>query len=121
MELINNIQKQIYETLSRKYKVTDVPDENITLPFIRIAGCNYSVEKVKGSKKKCYNIEQEIHIWSDYEGKKEINALMDIVSQMIEEIDFKANIICNLPNYSNVIDLDGYKQGILKFDIKIDE
>ena len=119
--MINNIQKQIYETLSRKYKVVDIPEENITLPFVRIAECNYTVEKIKGSNKKCYNIIQELHIWSDYEGKREINELIDTIVDLVEEIDFRHNIICNKCIQNNVLDLDGYKQGILKFDIKIDE
>lgn len=121
MNLVNNIQRQIYEALSRKYTVVDVPDENIKLPFIRIAECNYSYEKIKASKKKCYDIEQEIHIWSDYEGKREVNELINIISQLIEEINFEGDLIDNSCIYTNVVDLDGFKQGILKFNIKIDK
>lgn len=121
METINNIQKKIYEKINKKYTIVDVPEESITLPFIRIAECNYNVEKCKGSKIKSYDIKQEIHIWSDYEGKREVNALMGIITEMIEDIDFEGNVICNECVYSNVIDLENYKQGILQFDIKIDK
>lgn len=121
MELINNIQKKIYESLSRKYTVTDVPEETITLPFIRIAECDYSSESAKGSRTKSYDINQEIHIWSDYEGKREVNAIMEDVENILENINYEYNTICNYCLSKNVVDLEGYKQGILVFDIKIDE
>ena len=89
MEVINNIQKKIYESLSRKYKVVDVPEENTMFPFIRIAECNYTIERSKSSKKKNYNLEQEIHIWSNYEGKREVNALAEAIIDIDEDIDFE--------------------------------
>ena len=119
MEVINNIQKKIYESLSKKYKTVDVPEENTTFPFVRIAECNYTTERSKGSKTKDYNLEQEIHIWSNYEGKREVNALIEAVCDIIEGIDFEYNTICNYCVSKNVVDMEGYKQGILVFDIKI--
>lgn len=121
MELINNIQKKIYEALSKKYTTVDIPEDNTTFPFVRIAECNYSCERAKGSKKKSYNLEQELHIWSNYEGKREVNALIEAVTDIVEDIDFEYNVICNYCISKNIVDLEGYKQGILIFDIKIDE
>lgn len=121
MEVINNIQKKIYEALNRKYTIVDVPEDNTTLPFIRLAECDYNIERSKGSKKKSYNLEQQLHIWSSYEGKREVNAFMEEVIDIVEEIDFEYNTICNYCISSDVIDLEGFKQGILTFNIKIDK
>ena len=121
MEVINNIQKKIYESLSIKYKTVDIPEANTTFPFVRIAECNYTIERSKGSKKKNYNLEQEIHIWSNYEGKREVNALIEAVCDIVEDIDFEYETICNYCVSHNVVDLEGYKQGILLFNIKIDK
>lgn len=121
MELINNIQKKIYEVLSDKYAITDIPDESLSFPFVRIAECNYNIERAKGSKIKEYNLEQELHIWSNYEGKKEVNEIMGDVIDIIENMRIEENVICNYCASSNIVDLEGYKQGILLFNIKIDK
>lgn len=120
MEIINSIQQSIYEALSEKYPVFDVVDLDEKLPFIRIADYNYSKERDKACDIISYNINQEIHIWSDYKGKKEINGLACDVVELLEDIYYDFYVIQNEVISVSVSDFDGYKQAILILNIKLD-
>lgn len=121
MNVINNVQRNIYESLSASYDTCDVPDENAKLPLVRIADMNWEkhTEKVFGIK--CYNIRQELHIWSNYDGKKEINEMIEDITEILEGINYgDYNVINNEVISAQTIDLEGYKQAILVLDLKID-
>ena len=121
MEVINNIHKKLYEAISLKYSVVDVVEENIKLPFVRMAEYECDTETDKLSKNKSYNITQELHIWSDYQGKKEVNEITEDIIEIVENLDLGYNTICNYCLNKSINDLDGYKQGVLLFDIKVEK
>ena len=72
-------------TLLKSYGQTvpvydDVPPEAVC-PFITLGGFTC---KQNGSKTgSTWDISQQIHIWSDYQGKKEVNSIADDVSSLL--------------------------------------
>lgn len=120
MEIINSIQQSIYESLSEKYSVFDVVNLDEKLPFIRIADYSFTREKDKACDIISYNINQDIHIWSDYKGKKEINTLVCDVVELLEDIYYEFYLVQNEVVSVSVNDFDGYKQAILTLNIKLD-
>lgn len=121
MEIINYIQYHIYNELSKHHEVYDVVDLDQSLPFIRIADYNYTRERDKCNLVTSYDITQQIHIWSDYKGKKEINELVDSVIDILENINYvDLDFIENEVSGVSVTDYDGYKQAVINLNLKID-
>lgn len=120
MEIINSLQKDIYEALSEKYDVYDVVNLDEKLPFIRIADYSFHKERDKACDILSYDIKQEIHIWSDYKGKKEINMLACDVVELLEDIYYEFDVIQNEVNDVSINDFDGYKQATIILNIKLD-
>lgn len=72
-------------TLLKSYGQTvpvydDVP-ANAKLPFITLGG--FTSKQVGSKTTNCWDISQQIHLWSDYHGKKEVNQMADDVSSLI--------------------------------------
>lgn len=72
-------------TLLKSYGQTvpvydDVP-ANAKLPFITLGG--FTSKQVGSKTTNCWDISQQIHLWSDYNGKKEVNEMADNVSSLV--------------------------------------
>lgn len=84
---LTSLQKKIYEVLaSTKYKVFDSINKDVAYPFIRIGITN--VVNIKNKSNNSYKVQQYIHIFSDYNGQKEIKE----ISQEIIDILLNANL-----------------------------
>lgn len=81
---INDYQKKIYETLSSTgYKVFDEVPVDEELPLIAISDYTLSDGVVKSES---YTISQAINIYSEYEGKKEINEMVSVVLDKLKSL-----------------------------------
>lgn len=58
----------------------DVPPE-AACPFITLGGFTCKQNGAKGLSS--WDISQQIHIWSEYQGKKEVNSIADDVSSLL--------------------------------------
>lgn len=73
---INDYQKKIYEYIvATGYKVYDEVPKNEVLPLITIGDYTLSEGTVKSE---CFEITQTINMYSEYEGKKEINEMVSV-------------------------------------------
>ena len=74
---LNEYQKKIYESIvSTGYKVFDEVPNDEELPLITIGDYTLSDGVVKSES---YVISQAINIYSEYEGKKEINQMVSVI------------------------------------------
>lgn len=81
---INDYQKKIYQTLSSTgYKVFDEVPMDEELPLIEIGDYTLSDGVVKSES---YTISQTINIYSDYEGKKEINQMVSVTLDKLKSL-----------------------------------
>lgn len=81
---INDYQKKIYEALSSTgYKVFDEVPVDEELPLIAISDYTLSDGVVKSES---YTISQAINIYSEYEGKKEINEMVSVVLDKLKSL-----------------------------------
>lgn len=81
---INDYQKKIYQTLSSTgYKVFDEVPMDEELPLIEIGDYTLSDGVVKSES---YMISQTINIYSDYEGKKEINQMVSVTLDKLKSL-----------------------------------
>lgn len=75
------------------YKVCDYVPSNADMPLIIVE--NMSISKGKSKVGNIFNLNQTINIFSDYEGKKEIN---EITNKVIDNIN--SSIGCIIDSYS---------------------
>lgn len=88
---INEYQRIIYnKLLETGYKVFDEVPENESLPVIMIG--DYVLEEEE-TKNEDYIIQQRIDLYSQYDGKKEVN---EMVSSTIEKIKQASQAEVNL-------------------------
>lgn len=81
---INDYQKKIYEALSSTgYKVFDEVPVDEELPLIAISDYTLSDGVVKSES---YTISQTINIYSEYEGKKEINEMVSVTLDKLKSL-----------------------------------
>ena len=81
---INDYQKKIYEALSSTgYKVFDEVPVDEELPLIAISDYTLSDGVVKSES---YTISQAINIYSEYEGKKEINEMVSVTLDKLKNL-----------------------------------
>lgn len=81
---INDYQKKIYEALSSTgYKVFDEVPVDEELPLIVISDYTLSDGVVKSES---YAISQTINIYSEYEGKKEINEMVSVTLDKLKSL-----------------------------------
>ncbi len=81
---INDYQKKIYQTLSSTgYKVFDEVPIGEELPLVTIGDYTLSDGVVKSES---YTISQIINIYSDYEGKKEINQMVSVTLDKLKSL-----------------------------------
>lgn len=81
---INDYQKKIYQILSSTgYKVFDEVPIDEELPLVTIGDYTLSDGVVKSES---YTISQIINIYSDYEGKKEINQMVSVTLDKLKSL-----------------------------------
>lgn len=81
---INDYQKKIYKSLSSTgYKVFDEVPNDEELPLIVISDYTLSDGVVKSES---YTISQAINIYSEYEGKKEINEMVSVTLDKLKSL-----------------------------------
>ena len=61
----------------------DVPEDAV-LPYVTFGGFTAKQSGTKTTN--CWDISQQIHIWSEYQGKKEVNSIADDVSTVLSSV-----------------------------------
>jgi hypothetical protein len=86
---INDYQKTLYAKLKETgYKVFDEVPTDESLPLVTLGEYSFSSGSVKNE---CYIFIQDIEIYSEYEGKKEINEMVSVIIEKLEGL-VSANI-----------------------------
>lgn len=107
------------------YKVFDAHPENESYPYItmgEIAASNWSDKFESGQE-----VYSTIHIWSQYQGRKEADEMADGVLDALtaDKLDLSPNFreaLGVFDSYSLIIDIDGItRHGILRMKYLIEE
>lgn len=123
---LNEYQQIIFNLLKKKItdvKVYDDVPKNAKLPLIILGDYILSNGLTKMTS---YKINQSIEIYSNYEGKKQINELVSQIISAISEI-FNTDInedwyVCSLVLLeSNVSRLEEFYSANLKFEIEVEK
>lgn len=80
---MNALQKGVYSILSQ-YQTTPVYDdvpEDAVAPYITLGA--FTCKQVGNKTADIYEISQQIHIWSSYDGKKEVNEIANDVTTVL--------------------------------------
>ena len=123
---INDYQKLLYLALKKTgYKVFDEVPIDETLPLITISDYVLSEGDIKSDG---YIIQQQIDLYSQYEGKKQVNEMVASVLKEVKEIE---NTMVNEDGYyigwvrlldSEILRMeDGIYVANLKFEIHLEE
>ena len=123
---INDYQKLLYLALKKTgYKVFDEVPIDETLPLITISDYVLSEGDMKSDG---YIIQQQIDLYSQYEGKKQVNEMVASVLKEVKEIE---NTMVNEDGYyigwvrlldSEILRMeDGIYVANLKFEIHLEE
>ena len=123
---INDYQKLLYLALKKTgYKVFDEVPIDETLPLITISDYVLSEGDMKSNG---YKIQQQIDLYSQYEGKKQVNEMVASVLKEVKEIE---NTMVNEDGYyigwvrlldSEILRMeDGIYVANLKFEIHLEE
>jgi hypothetical protein len=107
------------------YKLFDANPQNEPYPYVvmgEVFARDWSDKFIPGQE-----VLSTIHIWSQYEGRKEADEMADVIEQALTLSpldlgpDFHA-VVDSLDSYSLIIDIDGVtRHGILKFRYLIEE
>lgn len=90
---MNPLQERVFELLSTKQTTSvydDVP-EDATFPYITLGA--FTCKRIGNKTVDIYDISQQIHVWSEYEGKKEVNEIADDITAVLTNwyIDLSTN------------------------------
>lgn len=122
---INDYQKLLYLALKKTgYKVFDEVPIDETLPLITISDYVLSEGDMKSDG---YKIQQQIDLYSQYEGKKQVN---EMVASVLKEVKNICDIKINDSYFIGFVTLleseisrmeDGLYVANLKFEIHLEE
>ena len=123
---INDYQKLLYLALKKTgYKIFDEVPIDETLPLITISDYILAEGDIKSDG---YKIQQQIDLYSQYEGKKQVNEMVASVLKEVKEIE---NTMVNEDGYyigwvrlldSEILRMeDGIYVANLKFEIHLEE
>lgn len=87
---LNAYQALIYRSLKEiafdsNVQIYDKIPANAIMPFVVIGGYVFGYGETKDYS--CFSIEQKFEIWSDYQGKKEVNDIMMKVYAKLSELE----------------------------------
>jgi hypothetical protein len=80
---MNALQKGVFSVLAQ-YQTTPVYDDvpsNAKLPYITFG--SFTCKPTGNKTADIYDVSLQIHIWSEYEGKKEVNEIADDVTAVL--------------------------------------
>ena len=122
---INDYQKLLYLALKKTgYKVFDEVPIDETLPLITISDYILAEGDIKSDG---YNIQQQIDLYSQYEGKKQVN---EMVASVLKEVKNICDTGINESYFIGFVTLleseisrmeDGLYVANLKFEIHLEE
>lgn len=122
---MNALQKGVFFILSTKQTTPvydDVP-QDAALPYITLGA--FTDKQVGNKTADIHDISQQIHIWSEYEGKKEVNDIANDVTAVLTSwpIDLSAddfNMMSQDVDFFEAFpeETDGY-HGVVTFTAKI--
>lgn len=121
---MNNYQVLLFDKLSSiNISVYDKVEEDAKLPFLHLGDYKLSLGNAKYDD---YKLNQVINVWSDYEGKKEVNDLLNIICTCIQELnDTKIDELYSISDIkflsANVYEIDGYYKAEIEFEFFIEE
>lgn len=121
---MNNYQVLLFDKLSSiNISVYDKVEEDAKLPFLHLGDYKLSLGNTKYDD---YKLNQVINVWSDYEGKKEVNDLLNIICTCIQELnDTKIDELYSISDIkflsANVYEIDGYYKAEIEFEFFIEE
>ena len=119
---INNLQAKIYQVLHGVgIKVYDEVQEEATMPLISIG--DYNLSSI-GFKDKGFSFLWTINIYTEYEGKKQVNELVsktiECIDQLIgEDLSDTYSIDEVMLNEANINRLEGFYVANLSMRIEI--
>jgi hypothetical protein len=102
----------------------DVPAD-AAYPYITLGA--YTCKPVGAKGLAAFDVSQQVHIWSDYQGKKEVNSIADDISSLLTsyKLDLAAihfNVLSQDVDFFEAFDEDelGY-HGVITFIAKIQD
>jgi len=119
------LQKAIYDRLSQALTCTiyDSVPQGAAMPYVTIGedtAIDWSTKLENGQE-----VTHTLHIWSDYEGAKEVKQITDEVVQAITfqplELEGFYMVIAMLDMTEVIRDPDGYRHSVVRFRFKIQE
>lgn len=121
----NAVHKALIRFLKRykEFKVYDYVPENVSLPFVTLGNINSENKSTKD--KDIVHMSVQIHIWSTYKGRYEINAIAekiinDLVSIQLDlsEEDFYSNAQ-GVEFYESYPEEDNGYNGVINFELLV--
>ena len=119
---INELQSKIYQTLnSLDIKVYDEVPLNSVMPLISIGDYNLSSLEFKGNG---FSFNWTINIYTEYEGKKQVNKLVSDVIECLYKLDNESlnneySINDVMLNEANINRIEGFYIANLSMRIEI--
>jgi len=119
------LQKAIYDRLSQALTCTvyDSVPQGAAMPYVTIGedtAIDWSTKLENGQE-----VTHTLHIWSDYEGAKEVKQITDDVIQAITSQPLALEgfymVIAALDMTEVIRDPDGYRHAVIRFRFKIQE
>ena len=120
-----NIQKAIYDRLKNNltYEIYDSVPHGAKFPYIVLGestNIDFSTKVEKG-----HEITYTIHIWSEYEGYKELNEMASNVLRVITDEDLIIDgfhmVMTAIDMVENMRDPEGYRHCVIRLRFKIQE
>ena len=118
---INNLQAKIYQALSKVgIDVYDEVVEDAKMPLISIGDYDFSTMDIKGDG---FSFNWTLNIYTDYEGKREVNELVSKAIECMQKINgtnLGDNYLIDdvMPNEASVNRTEGYY--VANLNMKID-
>lgn len=120
---LSSYQASLYKQLETlNYSVYDYIPTDAKFPFIAIGDIGF--DSAEGHFNDLIDISQTINVWSDWEGKKEINNISsEIINHLLSigefQISDKQSVYKIFLEASTVKDTEGFYQAILNFKLTI--
>lgn len=124
---LNTYQENVYKKLKEleqemNIKIYDKVSANAKFPFIILS--DYQIQEADVKDYNCYQIEQKLEIWSDYDGKKEVNNILTNTVNKLNELQGasldESNVIDNISlMQSTVNEVEGFFNALINIKFEI--